>query len=145
MAAALQGSAVRAANAGGDNHLALSRRRGQDLAHPLAEHLARGGRGCRAAGGWGSARLGTIGCALSWVVNAMSEKKGSLRMQSSGRWAVCRPGHDPVEILSGALFRVEIDGELRVTRMEHLWSKGYYSVDGYKLRDGMRAAIGSRD
>ena len=78
-------------------------------------------------------------------VNAVSEKEGILRMQSSGRWAVCRPGHDPVEILSGALFRVEIDGELRVTRMEHLWSKGYYSVDGYKLRDGMRAAIGSRD
>ena len=48
-------------------------------------------------------------------------------------------------LLSGVLFRVEVEGELRLTRMEHLWSKGYYSVDGYKLRGGMRAAIGSRD
>jgi hypothetical protein len=71
------------------------------------------------------------------------EKIGTLRLQSSGRWAVCRPGHDPAEITSGELFRVEVDGELRLTRMEHLWSEGYYSVDGYKLRDGMRAAIGS--
>jgi hypothetical protein len=73
----------------------------------------------------------------------MSEKEGILRMQSSGRWAVCRPAHDPVEILNGVLFRVEVDGKLRLTRM--LWSEGQYSVDGYKLRDGMRAAIGSRE
>jgi hypothetical protein len=26
--------------------------------------------------------------------------------------------------------------------MEHLWSEGYYSIEGYPLRDGMRAAIG---
>jgi hypothetical protein len=26
--------------------------------------------------------------------------------------------------------------------MGHLWSEGYYSVEGYTLRDGMRAAIG---
>jgi hypothetical protein len=51
----------------------------------------------------------------------MSEKEGVLRLQSSGRWAVCRSGHDPVEILSGELFRVEVDGELRVTRMEEVW------------------------
>ena len=73
----------------------------------------------------------------------MSEKEGILRMQPSGRWAVCRPGHDPVELLSGALFRVEVEGKLRLTRM--LWSEGHYSVVGYKLRDGLRAAIGSRD
>jgi hypothetical protein len=72
----------------------------------------------------------------------MSEKIGILRLQSSGRWAVCRPGRDPVEIMSGEPFRVEIQGELRVTRMEHLWGEGYYSIDGYKLRDGMRAAMG---
>jgi hypothetical protein len=28
--------------------------------------------------------------------------------------------------------------------MEHLWSEGYYSIEGYPLRDGMRAAIGGR-
>jgi hypothetical protein len=31
----------------------------------------------------------------------MSAKAGTLRLQSSGRWAVCRPGRDPVEIMSG--------------------------------------------
>jgi hypothetical protein len=64
-------------------------------------------------------------------------------MQSSGRWAVCRPGRDPVDITSGELFRIEVEGELRVTRIEELYSEGYYSVDGYPLRDGVRAAIGA--
>ena len=72
----------------------------------------------------------------------MSDKEGILRMQSSGRWAVCRPGHDPVEILSGELFWVEVDGELQVTRLGEVWGGGYNSIDLY-LRDGMRAAIGS--
>jgi hypothetical protein len=66
-----------------------------------------------------------------------------LRLQPSGRWAISRPRRDPVEITSGELFRVEVDGELRVTQMEHLYAEGYYSIDGYPLRDGMRAAIGS--
>jgi hypothetical protein len=74
-----------------------------------------------------------------------SKKIGVLRLQSSGRWAVCRPGHDPIEITSGELFRVEVEGVLRVTRMEHQWGEGYYSVDGYPLRNGMRAAIGADD
>jgi hypothetical protein len=73
----------------------------------------------------------------------MSEDVGTLRMQPSGRWAVCRPGRDPVEITSGEVFRVEVVGELRVTRMEHQHGEGYYSVDGFPLHDGMRAAIGS--
>jgi hypothetical protein len=73
----------------------------------------------------------------------MSDKEGILRLQSSGRWAVCRPGHDPVEIMSGELFCIEVDGELCVTRMEELYFEGYFSVDGYPLRNGMRAAIGS--
>jgi hypothetical protein len=72
----------------------------------------------------------------------MPEKIGILRMQRSRRWAICRPGRNPVEIASGESFRVEIDGVLRITRMEHLWGEGYYSVDGYDLRNGMRAAIG---
>jgi hypothetical protein len=75
----------------------------------------------------------------------MSETEGILRMQSSGRWAVCRPGHDPVEVMSGDLFRVEVDGELRLTRMEEVWGEGYYSIDLYPLREGMRAAIGADD
>jgi hypothetical protein len=85
----------------------------------------------------------------------MSDKEGTLRMQPSGRWAVCRPGREPVEITSGELFRVEVDGQLEPTRMEYRHFEDpqgrryrvqpgeYYSVDGYKLRDGLLAAIGA--
>jgi hypothetical protein len=77
----------------------------------------------------------------------MSHNEGTLRMQSSGRWAIIRPGHAPYEITSGDVFHVEVDGELKITRMK--WAHGervwYYSVDGYQLRDGLRAAIGAED
>jgi hypothetical protein len=75
------------------------------------------------------------------------EKEGTLQMQPSGRWAICRPGFDPIEITSGDVFRVEVPGEagLRRTRMEHMQGEGYYSVNGYNLRDGLRAAIGAED
>jgi hypothetical protein len=79
-------------------------------------------------------------------------------MQPSGRWAVCRPGRKPVEINSGELFRVEVDGELKPTRMEFRHFTGpmkgrtyrglpgeFHSVDGHWLRDGVRAAIGESD
>jgi hypothetical protein len=65
---------------------------------------------------------------------------------------VCRPGREPIEITGGDLIRVDVEGELKVTRMEfrHFTApmKGqtyydlpgeYYSVDGYWLR----AAIGA--
>ena len=70
----------------------------------------------------------------------MSEKGGILRMMASGRWAVCRAGRGPVEITSGERFRIEFLGEMRLTRME--FRRGYYTVDGYPLHDGLRAAIG---
>jgi len=86
----------------------------------------------------------------------MSDKEGILQLQPSGRWAVCRPGRDPVEITSGELFRVDVNGELKVTRMEFReflaplkgrenrgQSGEFYSADGYWLRDGLRAAIGA--
>jgi hypothetical protein len=77
----------------------------------------------------------------------MSEKEGVLRMMASGRWAVYRPGRLPVEITSGELFRVEVAGKLHLTRMEfrHSPRRGYYTVDGYPLRDGLRAAIGAEE
>lgn len=77
----------------------------------------------------------------------MSESEGILQLRPSGRWAVCRPGCDPIEITSGDVFRVEVPGEagLRRTRMEHMHGEGYYSVNGYNLRDGLRAAIGEAD
>jgi hypothetical protein len=51
----------------------------------------------------------------------MSEKEGILKMQPSGRWAICRPGHEPVEITSGELFSVEVADAsgLQLTRMEY--------------------------
>lgn len=82
------------------------------------------------------------------LLRLRDEKEGILRMQPSGRWAVCRPGREPAEITSGETFRVEVLGanELRLTRMEFghrdHGEREYYSVDGYQLRDGLRAAIG---
>ena len=44
-----------------------------------------------------------------------------MQMQPSGRWAVCRPGREPVEITTDELFRVEVAGidGLQLTRMEY--------------------------
>jgi hypothetical protein len=69
----------------------------------------------------------------------MTNKEGTLHLQASGRLAIIRPGREPFELTSGDLFRVEVDGMLPATRMEHLWGEGYYSVDGFLLRDGIRA------
>jgi hypothetical protein len=85
----------------------------------------------------------------------MAATEGTLQLQRSGRWAIVRPGRIPVEISSGEVFRVEVDGEMKPTRMKfrhfvgpanvhrlHGQSSEYYSVNGYPLRNGMRAAIG---
>ena len=59
------------------------------------------------------------------------------------RAAACWPGQEPVEITSGELFRVEFAGQLKSTLMEYNHAdRQYYSVVGYPLRDGLRAAIG---
>ena len=75
--------------------------------------------------------------------------EGTLMMRPSGRWAVFRSGHKPVEITSGDVFRVEVPGKegLQPTRMEFRQPfpgrpGEYYSVDGYHLENGLRAAIG---
>jgi hypothetical protein len=75
---------------------------------------------------------------------AMTEKEGTLRMMPSGLWAVCRPGETPHEITAGDLFRIEFAGKPQLTRMKFRYSprRGYYNVDGYPLRDGLRTAIG---
>jgi Domain of unknown function (DUF5348) len=72
----------------------------------------------------------------------MPQREGTLHLQASGRWAIMRPGRETFELTSGDVFRVEVDGKLQITRMGHLRSEGYYSIEGYTLRDGMRAAIG---
>jgi hypothetical protein len=42
------------------------------------------------------------------------------------------------------LFRVQVDGArgLQLTSMEYQRPGGYYSVGGYPLRNGLRAAFG---
>jgi hypothetical protein len=75
-----------------------------------------------------------------------TSKGGVLQMQPSGRWAVCRPGRDPVEITSGECFRIMTTDGVRVTRMEFSHARrGYYCIDGYELSDGLWAAIGGAD
>ena len=86
--------------------------------------------------------LRSVAAAIRSRGTAMSNKEGTLRMQPSGRWAVCWPEREPVEITSGELFRVEFAGQLKLTRIEYQPGDGYYSVDIYSLRDGLRAAIG---
>ena len=71
--------------------------------------------------------------------------EGTLKLQPSGRWAIARPGEAAWEISPGTIIRLEVGGELKQTRMDYSHDRpgGYYSIDGYTLRDGLRAAIGS--
>jgi hypothetical protein len=77
----------------------------------------------------------------------VTDIESTLKMQPSGRWAVCRPGHEPVEIPAGEVFLLEVPGhrQLQQTRMAfRRFEEGYgeyYSVDGYQLRDGLRAGF----
>jgi hypothetical protein len=77
-----------------------------------------------------------------------------LRKQPSGHWAIMRPGREPFELTSGDVFRVEVPGKqsLQLTRTVFRHKEtirgvvqlaGYYSIDGYVPRDGLRAAIES--
>ena len=69
----------------------------------------------------------------------MSDKQGTLRMLPSGRWAVCRPEREPVEITSGELFRAAVAGELKLTCIEYRHGAGYYANDGYPLTGAVRS------
>jgi hypothetical protein len=55
----------------------------------------------------------------------MLQREGTLHLQASGRWAIIRPGHEPFELTSGDVFRVEVDAKLQITRMGHLRGEGY--------------------
>jgi hypothetical protein len=67
--------------------------------------------------------------------------EGMLNKMQSGRWAVCRSGRNPIEIMSGDVFRVEVAGKMRYTQMLFKDDRGYHSVDGFELRTGLRAAV----
>jgi hypothetical protein len=68
---------------------------------------------------------------------------GTLSTRPSGRWGIAAPGREPVEIAAGEQFRVEVPGygELRRTRMGQCAGGKYYAVEGYGLRDGLRAGF----
>jgi hypothetical protein len=78
----------------------------------------------------------------------MSRIEGKLRLQPSGRWAICRRGRDPWEITSGEVIYVQVAGKiaLQATRIEFAhraqFEGEYVSMDGYPLKDGLRAALG---
>jgi hypothetical protein len=67
---------------------------------------------------------------------------GVLSMNGFGRWEIVRQGRQPYELTSGSVFLLEVDGVLRLTRIEysHGDRPGYYSVDGYPLAGGLHAA-----
>ena len=64
----------------------------------------------------------------------------TLRRQPSGRWAIAWPGLEPVTIRKGEVFLLEVGGKMERTRMEHRLGR-YYTIDGYLLADGLRAAF----
>ena len=69
---------------------------------------------------------------------------GTLSMQPSGRWAIAAPGREPVAIPAGEIFMLEVAGarELKRARMEqHPGNQEYYIVQGYPLRNGLRAGF----
>ena len=79
----------------------------------------------------------------------MSEKAGTLRMQPSGQWAIQAPGHEPVPIVAGENFLLEVQGErrmmrIRMERKEGRWYPVLYTgraARRVELRDGLRAGF----
>lgn len=79
----------------------------------------------------------------------MTSREGTLHLQSDGRWVIIREDKQPYEITSGELFRVEVNGLMKPTRMEYAHGPGpgegqYVSVHGYTLEEGLKASIGDR-
>jgi hypothetical protein len=80
---------------------------------------------------------------------------GVLSMNGLGRWEILRKGRQPYDLSSGSRFLLEVDGALRLTNIEFRHFAGplmgrrtyrdqpgeYYSVDGYLLAEGLRAAL----
>ena len=79
----------------------------------------------------------------------MSEKEGVLRMQPSGQWAIASPGREPVPIVAGEMFLLEVQGERRMMRVRmqrneggwYAFFSGAYRGRRVELRDGLRAGF----
>ena len=72
----------------------------------------------------------------------MAIKQGILKLQAPGRWAITLSGHPPIEITSGELFQVEVDGELKPTRMEFAHGQPGEYYFRRRLSVAQRAALG---
>ena len=66
-------------------------------------------------------------------------------MQPSGQWAIQALGHEPVPIVAGEKFLLEVQGERRMMeRKEGRWYAVLYTGRGTRrveLRDGLRAGF----
>ena len=71
----------------------------------------------------------------------MTDAISVLNMNDLGRWEIIREGRIPYELSSGSVVLLEVDGVLRLTSVEYGHDgRGYYSVNGYLLAGGLRAA-----
>ena len=73
----------------------------------------------------------------------------TLRQLPSGGWAIQVPGREPVQIVAGEIFLLEVQGERRMMRVRMDWKDGRWYAVLYtgrgarrvELRDGLRAGF----
>jgi hypothetical protein len=73
----------------------------------------------------------------------------TLRLQPSGAWAIQAPGREPVPIVAGEVFMLEVHGERRLMRVRmEMSERGWYAVFSgsrgerrVELREGLRAGF----
>ena len=76
--------------------------------------------------------------------------ESTLRQQPGGQWAIAAPGREPVNILAGEVFLLEVLGErklkqVRMMQRDRHW-RAFLSNSGpierrVELRDGLRAGF----
>jgi len=72
-----------------------------------------------------------------------------LQQLPSGEWAIQVPGREPVPIVAGEIFLLEVQGERRMMRVRMEWKDGRWYAVLYtgrgarrvELRDGLRAGF----
>jgi hypothetical protein len=83
----------------------------------------------------------------------MPERVGTLRMRPSGGWSIAAPGREPVDIVAGEVFLLEVLGERRLKRVRMMqqggqWRAALSTSDiverRVELRDGLRAEFFDR-
>ena len=73
----------------------------------------------------------------------------TLRQLPSGGWAIQVPGREPVQIVAGEIFLLEVQGERRMMRVRMEWKDGRWYAVLYtgrgarrvELRDGLCAGF----